>query len=295
MTTQDAVTYSITRLSPLYGQGEAEAITALLLEKLTGYRGAKLIKNERDLFSSGNQLLLESWLGRLENNEPVQYILEEAWFLDMKFYVDRSVLIPRPETEELVDWIIREHPFKASGQQLLDIGTGTGCIPIALKKKLRGLQAEGLDLSADAIKVAERNARELQQDVSFRQVDFLDRSSWTSLPVCDLICSNPPYIPVTDQQGMSPNVRDYEPASALFVPDDDPLLFYRAIAEFGITNLREDGRIYVEIYEGLGKKTLELFTSKGYNAELKKDMQGKDRMIRAVNGRSFHIRHHLGS
>ncbi|RYY60882.1 MAG: peptide chain release factor N(5)-glutamine methyltransferase [Chitinophagaceae bacterium] len=282
MTTEDATIYSIGLLSPQYGEGEATAITDLLMEKLTGLRGVQLISHGPDPLDEEAVKRLDQWLDRLLANEPVQYILGEAWFMDLKFYVDPSVLVPRPETEELADWIVRDRSFNADGLRLLDIGTGTGCLPVYLQKKLAGITADAIDISRGAIAIAQKNAAALGARVNFGQLDFLDSSLRDRLPLYDLVVSNPPYIPVKEKSSMPLNVTEFEPMMALFVPDSDPLVFYKAIADFGVHHLKPAGKIFVEIYEGNGKETLEVFTSMGYEAELKQDMQGKDRMIRAT-------------
>jgi release factor glutamine methyltransferase len=217
---------------------------------------------------------------RLQKLEPVQYILNEAWFYDIPFYVDRNVLIPRPETEELVDWIIKDHKNN-DAITILDIGTGSGCIPVVLKRKLASAQIFSCDISKNALDVAGKNARKHKTDIHFMQLDFLDSNSWAQLPKADILVSNPPYIPHSAQSSMHGNVLKYEPHEALFVKDRQPLIFYEAIAAACKSVLLPNGKIYVEIYEGLGKKTAALFERLGYCPVLKKDMQGKDRMIKA--------------
>jgi release factor glutamine methyltransferase len=233
------------------------------------------------MLSAEQATLLESYLQRLLTHEPVQYVLNEAWFCGLKFYVDKNVLIPRPETEELVEWIITNCKFPIDQLTILDIGSGSGCIPVALKRRLGKATVWSCDISAEALKIAEKNAAELGVTVQFEELDFLDSEQSNRLPAFDIIVSNPPYVPEKDKDQMRPNVLKYEPATALFVPDHDPLVFYRAIAEFGLTHLNRDGSIYTEMHESLGTATAQLFRSKGYATEIKKDMQGKDRMLKA--------------
>jgi release factor glutamine methyltransferase len=221
---------------------------------------------------------LEQYTRELLANKPVQYVLHEAWFCGMPFYVDEHVLIPRPETEELVEWVVEEAGNKTS---ILDIGTGSGCIPVSLKKKLPQVKVYSCDVSSPALMVAAKNAAAQNITVHFIQADFLDASTWPRLPSVDIIVSNPPYIPNNNQHSMLPNVLAYEPHLALFVPNEDALVFYDAIARFAQQKLLPGGCIFVEIHEDLGEKTKSLFESKGFVAEVKKDFQGKDRMVKA--------------
>jgi release factor glutamine methyltransferase len=268
------------------------------MENVTGLRKIDRIMHKQSPLSPHGVTRLEQYTQELLTHKPVQYVLHEAWFCGMPFYVDENVLIPRPETEELVEWIVEEAGNRQSavGNQqqkssyvlpatshltILDIGTGSGCIPISLKKKLPQSTIHACDVSEPALAVAAKNAAAQQTAINFIQADFLDAASWPSLPAVDLIVSNPPYIPQTDQHSMLPNVLAYEPHLALFVPDEDPLLFYEAIARFAQQHLLPGGSIFVEIHEDLGEKTKTLFESKGFAAEVKKDFQGKDRMVKA--------------
>lgn len=252
-------------------------------------------KKEEALYPSQLQQL-EEYLQRLNTHEPVQYIMNKAWFYRMELYVDENVLIPRPETEELVKWIVDD--VKASGRdvfvrrpmqadetcqlKILDVGTGSGCIALALKKTMPKAEVWGCDISEEALNVARRNGSLLDIRVDFQGLDFLDEAQQKLLPTVDIIVSNPPYVPLKDKAQMHSNVVDHEPHTALFVTDDDPLIFYRALAEFGKKRLYENGSIYAEIHEESGNAVVNLFKEQGYSAaELKKDMQGKDRMVKA--------------
>ncbi len=222
-------------------------------------------------------------MNRLLNHEPVQYILNEAWFCGMKFYVDKNVLIPRPETEELVEWIIAGNKNqKPKIKNILDIGTGSGCIAITLKNKIPEVEMLACDISNAALAIVRKNAVDLHVSIDLVQLDFLIPDHWKQLPSVDIIVSNPPYVPQKDKEQMQPNVLKYEPTDALFVPDDDVLIFYKAIADFGKEKLNTDGSIYVEIHENLGEAVTRLFQSKGYTTELRKDLQRKDRMVKAI-------------
>jgi len=193
--------------------------------------------------------------------------------------VDENVLIPRPETEELVDWISKEN----SEGVMLDIGTGSGCIPVSLKKKLPVADIHACDVSGSALIVAQKNANENKTPIQFHQLDFLDPEQRKSLPSFDIIVSNPPYIPQKDKPEMHKNVLNHEPHIALFVEDDDPLIFYKAIASFATDHLKKDGAIYMEIHERLGRDVLRLFNESGFTKTiLRKDLQEKDRMVKAM-------------
>ena len=277
MTCAEARKHLVDRLLTIHEPGESEAICNWVMESLTGERNPK-----KDLlFTEEQSSRLETITKRLLDHEPLQYVLNESWFCGYHFYVDENVLIPRPETEELVEWIIANCKFPLGDLTITDIGTGSGCIAISLKRKLRKADVMGVDVSAGALSVALKNASDLGVDVQFKLIDFLDTTTWASLPVSDIIVSNPPYIPEKDKATMHPNVLDHEPATALFVPDDDALVFYRALAAFGKTNLKEGGILFMEIHEKLGDECIKLFEKVGYRTDLKKDMQGKDRMVLA--------------
>jgi release factor glutamine methyltransferase len=201
----------------------------------------------------------------------------------MKFYVDESVLIPRPETEELVEWVcleIRNSKFEI--RNLLDIGTGSGCIPIALKKEISSVEIFALDISEGALNAAKLNATAQQTEIDFHLINILNKDEWNQLPNFDIIVSNPPYVKQSESSAMHQNVLQYEPHLALFVDDEDALKFYKVIAEFSLTHLNKNGKLFFEINEALGKKVSELLQRCGYtNIKLRKDLQGKDRMIKA--------------
>ncbi len=282
MTIQEARRHGMERLSAIYPSGEASTISDWVIEHITGTKASERHISTVKELGTEQALLLEQLLERLLTHEPVQYVLAEAWFFGLRFKVNANVLIPRPETEELVEWVIDNCKFPLGDLNILDIGTGSGCIAIALKRRLGKATVWACDLSTGALELAKENARNLGADVNFVELDFLSADARSILPTFDIIISNPPYIPERDQAEMHANVLQFEPHMALFVPDNDGLIFYRAIAEFGETHLRKDGAIYTEIYEGAGESTLKLFQQAGYQAELRKDMQGKDRMIRAT-------------
>ncbi|SDD86791.1 peptide chain release factor N(5)-glutamine methyltransferase [Niabella drilacis] len=269
----------VQELQVLYPENEAQQIWYLAVAHLTGF---DLRACEGRQFNPDPCMLkmLSDIRKRLLKAEPIQYILNEAWFYDIPFFVNKQVLIPRPETEELVDAVIQEHKTRPS-VRILDIGTGSGCIPVILKRKLPDATVTSCDISAEALAVARKNAAKYQQDIHFMQLDFLEETNWPQLPQVDVLVSNPPYIPVADQTSMHKNVTDYEPALALFVPDEDPLLFYRKIAGAASAVLAPGGRIYLEVHENLAEETRQLLETKGFTAVIKTDMQGKQRFVLA--------------
>lgn len=215
----------------------------------------------------------------LKKNRPIQYVAGVSWFYGLKIGVREGVLIPRPETEELVDWVVNE---AKDAKVIVDIGTGSGCIPLSIKSKLAKPNIIGLDISEDALNIATENAEILGLDVKFDKFNALDWKEYSLFPKADIIVSNPPYIPESDKKMMHDNVLYFEPSLALFVEDEAPLVFYKSIADFAIQNLVESGSLFFEIHESFGEKTKIMLESKGFkNIELRKDLQGKDRMIKA--------------
>ena len=281
MTVQEATYLLLNKLRIIAGEGETSQITDWVMEHITGSKKTERMLYKDAALTTDEETRLKNIAERLLQHEPVQYVLNEAWFGGLKFYVDKNVLIPRPETEELVEWVITNCRFPVDELKILDIGTGSGCISITLKRRIRKAEVWGCDISEEALNVAKKNAALLGVDINFVQLDFLDRTSWKQFPSFDIIVSNPPYVPEKDKEEISPNVLNYEPHTALFVPDNDSLIFYKAIAEFGKEHLNPSGSIYCEIHESIGEAVAGLFNSFGYAAELKKDMQQKDRMIRS--------------
>lgn len=283
MTMQEATYFILNKLRTIYPEGEASQITDWTMESLTGSKKVERILYKNAAITDKEESQLQQFAERLMQNEPIQYVLNEAWFYGLKFYVDRHVLIPRPETEELVDWIITDCKFPISELTIADIGSGSGCIPVALKRKLRKAEIWSCDISEAALEVAKKNANTLGADINFQRLDILKKEEWEPLPSFDIIVSNPPYIPFKERYQMPSNVLEYEPATALFVPDNDPLLFYKAIAAFSKTHLNTNGIIYVEMHENTGEAIAQLFQSNGYITEIRKDMQGKERMLKAMS------------
>ncbi len=282
MTLREASFFLLNNLQSLYNESESSQITDWVMEHLTGSKKTERMLYKNEVLTPDEEIKLKAITERLLQQEPVQYVLNESWFCGLKFYVDKNVLIPRPETEELVEWVISNCRFPVDELKILDIGTGSGCIAIALKRRLRKAELWACDISAAALDVAAKNAETIGTSVTFIQTDILNRNNWGKFPRFDVIVSNPPYVPQKDKDSMQKNVLEYEPHQALFVPDNDALVFYRAIAELGKTHLNEKGQIFCEIHENLGQEVQKLFTEKGYLTELKKDLQGKNRMIKAV-------------
>ena len=286
MTIQVAYKQLLATLYEIYDDREAANISDWVIENVTGQSRINRILYKDLPVSPEQQKRLHNISLELLDHKPVQYILNEVWFAGIKLYVDERVLIPRPETEELVDWIVYDLKKLGgeapSGIALLDVGTGSGCIPIAIKKQMPAIVVSALDVSAEALAVATKNARGQQIDIAFFKANFLDSSTWHQLPKFDLIVSNPPYIKQQEAVDMAKNVLGYEPAIALFVADEDALVFYKAIALFAQQHLYESGKVYVEINEALGEQVVEIFKTNGFaQIKIRKDLQGKDRMIKA--------------
>lgn len=283
MTIHLAYKQLLAQLYEIYDDREAANIADMVIEHVTGQRKIDRILYKDLPVNATQQEQLEKMAGELLQSCPVQYVLGEAWFKEMKLTVNEHVLIPRPETEELVDWIIDD--IKKSGDEdisLLDIGTGSGCIPIAIRKKITTATVSAIDISDDALQVAILNSIQQNALVDFLHLDFLDETQWNQFGKYNVIVSNPPYIKASEEKLMAENVLKFEPHLALFVPDNDALLFYKAIAKFSLTHLRSKGYVYVEINEALGEDVVSLFTTHGFSdVVLKKDMQGKQRMVRA--------------
>lgn len=267
-------------LTLYYSKQEIESISKLIFEKVLGLSRLQVHMNQRETISAANLAQIKEITDRLIRFEPIQYILGETEFYGSILKVNRAVLIPRPETEELVDWII--HDYKDLTPSILDIGTGSGCIPISLVKNLPGASAEGWDISPDALVVAKENAKINNVETDFLYADILNLVYPSQIEKYDIIVSNPPYVTTSEQSLMLKNVTDFEPSVALFVPDADPLVFYRSIADLATHHLKRGGNIYFEINERYGNEVAKLLSSKGFfKILLKKDINGKDRMIKA--------------
>ena len=268
-------------LQKCYAQREAANLTRIICCEMLGQSTVDYYLGKGMILSPNEKQKLESILVRLCNFEPLQYIQGFATFLGRRFFVNPSVLIPRPETEELVERMLAQLPPAA---RILDIGTGSGCIAVTLAKELPASQVTAWDVSEAALAVARANGEALQADVKFEQCDVLACSPAAS-PCYDAIVSNPPYVTETEKREMERNVLDWEPHTALFVPDDDPLRFYRKIAALGLGLLFSGGRLYFEINRAFGAETAAMLTALGYvDVKVDKDISGNDRFVTATRG-----------
>ena len=268
-------------LAPLYGDGEAKAIARLVFEVRFGLSMSDICLGKDTQLSANNQTELKGIADRLLEQEPIQYVLGQADFCGRAFMVNEHVLIPRPETEELCRWITSQGDRHRV--RLLDIGTGSGCIAITLAAEMPDAEVTAWDISAEALEVAHENAKRTHVHVSFEQVDALNipHSSFLTSHF-SFIISNPPYICNKERASMEANVLEHEPHTALFVPDDDPLLFYRAIAQYGQTALEPGGWLYFEINPLYAQPLSDMLRMMSYHdIELNLDQYGKQRMIRA--------------
>lgn len=269
----------LVQLQGIYSLSEATTITEWVFEKMASLKRSDILKNPEKQITPAADKLIQQTLQELLTHKPVQYVLGEAWFYHMKFKVNGHVLIPRPETEELVEQLIADRKSKLTDPAILDIGTGSGCIPVAIKKNLPASKLTAIDVSKDALALAKENAAMHNAHINFIEADFLDESTWPVLPFFDIIISNPPYIPIHEKEKLAKNVTDFEPHLALFVPDRSPLVFYEKIAAFGKEHLLPNGKIYLETHEDLAKETATLFRDHYQTVMIKKDMYGKERMI----------------
>lgn len=261
----------------LYGDREGRSVARVVFEDALGVRNML----REDLLSEEELTRLERISAQLRSGEPVQYAVGVAHFYGLVFKVDHRVLIPRPETEELVHWILEDHP-KKDVLKVLDIGAGSGCIALALKKNRPGWAVTALDASAGALEIVRANAESLNLPLDFLRMNILDEQNWSQLSRFDLMVSNPPYIPRREASLMPEQVRRFEPEEALFVEDEQPLIFYEKIARLGQEKLSGGGQVYVEINEYNAAEVVDVFRRAGYrDVTLQRDMQGKDRMVRS--------------
>lgn len=272
------------RLLEVYPEGEARALVRYVLEVRYNISIPDIYMGKDRHFSEEERAELDFIVERLLHQEPVQYILGQADFHGLTFHVAPGVLIPRPETEELVDWVLEELG-RLKNATVLDVGTGSGCIAVSLAKTCPGAKVSALDVSPAALEIAHANAQAIGVEVNMLCGDILhpdgndvlSKSSW------DIIVSNPPYICDSEAMGMSKNVLGFEPHEALFVPDDNPLLFYKAIADYSIRKLNPEGKLFVEINRAYADEVMMLFSDTGFvGVELKKDMYDNNRMVKCI-------------
>jgi len=262
-----------------YESIELNSLMSILFEHITGWNQIQQVLHKDEALKANQETALLEAVTALKKGKPIQYITGKAWFMGNELLVNENVLIPRPETEELVDWVIEYATIKNKALQILDIGTGSGCIAISLKLALPNCMISGLDISETALHVAKQNAASLNANISWLQEDILDT---TYLPNnYDIIVSNPPYIPFKENVNMQVQVKNFEPNIALFVSNEDPLIFYRVMARLGKQYLSPHGQLFFELHYDQGRALLALFDVMGYHAELRQDMFGKDRMLRA--------------
>jgi release factor glutamine methyltransferase len=282
------------QLESIYEEREADSIADWIFEKITGLKKWER-RNKSLQVSEIHQPKLKQSLAELLQHKPVQYVLKEAWFYKRNFYVDENVLIPRPETEELVEWIVADArsamfdlPFK-NKFRIIDIGTGSGCIPVSLKKEIPNAHVTAIDISQKVVFVASKNAKDLSADIDFLQIDFLNAQEWNSFEQFDIIVSNPPYIPIKEKEILAKNVTEFEPGIALFVADDDPFIFYKKIGTFSQLHLSANGKIYVEVHEEYANQIKSIFENEGLITTIKKDIYGKERMVRAMKPTTLNL------
>ena len=283
--------YAIKQLKDLYPENEVRSMIKLALIHYFNFDGKYLALHPEQRFTESELLKFVFLVKELKKGIPIQYALGECIFYNLPFKVNESVLIPRPETEELVDWIIREYRSTGGKEErsvggkedgkILDIGTGSGCIAIALKKNT-GAEVYACDKSDEALAVAEQNAVLNSTEITFIQDDILNADFEKYADNFNVIVSNPPYVLDSEKELLHQNVMDHEPHTALFVEDYDALIFYKAIAEFALKKLKKEGFLYFEINEAKGDKVKDLLKNKGFsNIEIRKDLSGKDRMVKA--------------
>ncbi|PIF31041.1 release factor glutamine methyltransferase [Flavobacterium sp. 9] len=274
-------TQFIKELAPFYDAYEAESFFYLILEDKHQLRQIDLALNHELTFTENDFVVWDSLLAQLKQEVPIQYLLGKTSFYGLDFEVNENVLIPRPETEELVEWIVNENAAdnKTKKIKILDIGTGSGCIAISLAKNLPNAEVYGFDVSKKAIETAKRNAINNNVDVTFMFQDVLELEELRCK--FDVIVSNPPYVRNLEKEEIRKNVLDYEPHLALFVDDNDALIFYRKIAELAKKNFLENGKLYFEINQYLGKEMTDLLEKMDFkNIELRKDIYDNDRMMK---------------
>jgi release factor glutamine methyltransferase len=279
MSLQDTKQAMKHQLSNVYDALELNSIVNILIEEVTGWDALHQNIHKNDALEQSHTDQLTQYVEKLLTGKPLQYIIGKAWFMGKAFMVNEAVLIPRPETEELVEWIVEYAQIINKTLSILDIGTGSGCIPISLKQAIPNASITAIDISKEAIAVAQQNAATYNTNIEWIELDILLTKQLKDQ--YDIIVSNPPYIPLREKPNMQPQVIDHEPAIALFVPDQYPLIFYSKIAHIGKSALKPNGQLFFEIHYDQGEAIMALLNEMGYHAELRQDIYGKDRMVRA--------------
>lgn len=265
-------------LSSIYSTNEIEILYKTVLEHGLNISRQMLLLEPMRVLKLEEQKYVENVLVGLQKGNPIQHLLESVYFYKYHFKVNDQTLIPRPETEELVDLIIKDSNHFSG--RILDVGTGSGCIAICLKKEFLQSTVRATDISETALLIAKENAQKNKAEVFFEKIDFLKSQDKLEEFKIDLIVSNPPYIGMSEKNDMHKRVVDYEPHSALFVPDENPFLFYEAIQRYAKQNLKEDGRIFLEINQKYGEETKRIFTSNNWQVKLYKDLSSNDRFLK---------------
>jgi release factor glutamine methyltransferase len=264
-------------LKIIYNESEIEQMLFIVFDFYFQLSRVDLVLKKDEVFSENEYHIVLDVIDNLKKEKPLAYILGEWEFYGLKFLVNEHTLIPRPETEELVELIIRENEDSKS---VVDVGTGSGCIALGLKSKLKNTKISAWDISEEALKIVDKNAKNNELDVTVKQVDILASRKIEIPSKIDVIVSNPPYIPESEKNLMNKNVLDYEPHLALFVENDDPLIFYDAISDFALLNLTPNGSLYFEINENYGEEVIKLLNAKKFkNVNIVKDMNDKDRIV----------------
>ncbi len=266
-------------LTSHYSEGELRQLLFMVLEEVCNYTRIDVGIKQNDFLDTNQLVKLNNTLTKLKLGVPIQYIQGFAWFDNLKFMVTPDVLIPRQETEELVHWVLRE--CKITNPVILDLCTGSGCIALALKNRMKEAKVIGYDISNSALSIAKKNSFDLNLSVDFLEEDILKIESFGF--DADIIISNPPYVRYSEKERMNNLVLEHEPHLALFVSDDDPLIFYKAIAVLGMKSLKAGGILFLEINEALANETLETLSNIGFSScELRKDLNERNRMIKAI-------------
>jgi len=282
MTSKELYRNFLVELQTVYDLSEATVITDWVFENIAHIKKADLIKNPLQAVPVAVLKKLAEKQEELLQHKPVQYVMGNTTFYNMQLQVSDKVLIPRPETEEMTNMVVNSYRFEQKQISILDIGTGSGCIAIAIKKNLPSTKVIALDISEDALEIARVNAISNKTNIQCTLFDFLDESRWPELMLFDIIISNPPYIPAKEKTTLAKNVVDFEPHTALFVPDNNPLLFYEKIAKFGRSHLNYNGKVFVETHEDYTKEVAALFATSYQQVIVKKDMFGKERIVIAT-------------